>query len=539
MMCLKMNSEGNYDAYFIAKNEDKDFHVKYSYPDNPDYDVAVFLERINFDEEKEKDLKSGKGFIISSPKPTLKKEIKNPNGIFSTRFGQRLGDQNPFMDRYSCECGELKSAINNGLVCPKCHKICKFVDDDFSMFGWIEIDPEYAIINPDMYKQLDIFFGRSTKKINNKKNKTGSLLYNMLEFDKEMDQDGNIVGPKTVANEPFYGIGMIEFQQRFDEIMDYYLAKKGAKKQEVYDDIMHDRDKLFIHSIPVFTTLLRPTDIVSNTLYYEKVNGYYNMIVKLAYSVNKNKRKIDRTPRIKNLQLFKLQQKYMVLYDEIVEILNGKKGELRNLVSGRFNFTSRSVIRQNPELRIDQVELPYVELVITQQQRIINILHRMLNISYQEAYDKWFVSISKIDPTVVSILCDLIHATPEGLPVLINRNPTISYGSIMQCFCVGINFNFTMTLSLQVLPPLAADFDGDTLNIMHIINQNFFERAYEVFNPRNAMYISRKDGMLNHDVLPQKDTLVNANTLNYLTLNDYTEEEMNHIKKIKELAASM
>jgi DNA-directed RNA polymerase beta' subunit len=190
---------------------------------------------------------------------------------------------------------------------------------------------------------------------------------------------------------------------------------------------MHDKDKVFIHSIPVFTTLLRPTDIVSNTLYYEKINGYYNMIVKLASSVNKNKRKIDRTVRIKNLQLFKLQQKFMVLYDEIIEILNGKKGELRNLVSGRFNFTSRSVIRQNPELRIDQVELPYVELVITQQQRIINILHRMLNISYQEAYDKWFVAIGKVDQTIVNILWDLIKATPEGLPVLINRNPTMEY----------------------------------------------------------------------------------------------------------------
>ena len=114
-----------------------------------------------------------------------------------------------------------------------------------------------------------------------------------------------------------------------------------------------------------------------------------------------------------------------------------------------------------------------------------------------------------------------------------------SYGSIQQCFCVGINFNFTMSLSLQVLKPLAADFDGDTLNVMHIINGNFFERAYEVFNPRNAMYISRKDGMLNPEVLPQKDTLVNANTLNYLTLNDYTDEEIRHINKIKELAASM
>ena len=135
-MCFKMNESGNYDAFVVGKNEDENelFNIKYSYPDNPDYDVVVFSERINFDEEKENDLRTGKGFIISSPKPTLKKEIKNPNGIFSTRFGQRLGDQNPFMDRYSCQCGNLKSAINNGLVCDKCHTICKFVDDDFSMF---------------------------------------------------------------------------------------------------------------------------------------------------------------------------------------------------------------------------------------------------------------------------------------------------------------------------------------------------------------------------------------------------------------------
>ena len=117
--------------------------------------------------------------------------------------------------------------------------------------------------------------------------------------------------------------------------------------------------------------------------------------------------------------------KYMVLYDEVVDILNGKKGELRNLVSGRFNFSSRAVIKQNPNLRIDQVELPYTELVIAEQQRIINILHRTLNISYQEAYDKWFNAVGKIDPTIVNILNDLIKSSGEGIPVIINRNPTI------------------------------------------------------------------------------------------------------------------
>ena len=83
------------------------------------------------------------------------------------------------------------------------------------------------------------------------------------------------------------------------------------------------------------------------------------------------------------------------------------------------------------------------------------------------------------------------------------------------------------------------DVNVDTLNILHIINGTFFERAYEVFNPRNNMYISRSNGMLNSDVLPQKDTLVNANTLNYLTLNEYNEKEMAHIKRIKNKASKV
>lgn len=69
---------------------------------------------------------------------------------------------------------------------------------------------------------------------------------------------------------------------------------------------------------------------------------------------------------------------------------------------------------------------------------------------------------------------------------------------------------------------------------MHILNDAFFERTNEVFNPRNAMYISRNNGMLNNEVLPQKDTLVNINTLNDMTLKKYSDSEMNHIRQMKE-----
>lgn len=45
------------------------------------------------------------------------------------------------------------------------------------------------------------------------------------------------------------------------------------------------------------------------------------------------------------------------------------------------------------------------------------------------------------------------------------------------------------------------------------------------------MYISRSNGLLNPDVLVQRDTLINSNTLVGLTKDLYTEEELAELKK--------
>ena len=51
------------------------------------------------------------------------------------------------------------------------------------------------------------------------------------------------------------------------------------------------------------------------------------------------------------------------------------------------------------------------------------------------------------------------------------------------------------------------------------------------------MYLSKNDGLLNEEVLPQKDTIVGATTLNDLTYHNYNDSEMEHIRRIKERAA--
>jgi DNA-directed RNA polymerase beta' subunit len=164
-------------------------------------------------------------------------------------------------------------------------------------------------------------------------------------------------------------------------------------------------------------------------MYYEPINGIYNVINIQAHRINADKTRMQRNPKKKNQMLYKLQMKFMELHSEIIAICSGKKGQLRSLVAGRYNFSGRAVISQKPSLRIDQVILPYTMLVIMLQPQIINILNRLYNMSYSEAYNVVYRAIATKDERVATILDTIIkNSTPEGLPVIINRNPTIAYG---------------------------------------------------------------------------------------------------------------
>ena len=99
------------------------------------------------------------------------------------------------------------------------------------------------------------------------------------------------------------------------------------------------------------------------------------------------------------------------------------------------------------------------------QQSIINILTKTYNLSYADAYKKWYQANLQKDPAIVHIINSIIKNSTEtgrGLPVIINRNPTIGYGSILQMFVIGLSdpgqkFEYVMQLPLQILPLLAAD----------------------------------------------------------------------------------
>ena len=78
-------------------------------------------------------------------------------------------------------------------------------------------------------------------------------------------------------------------------------------------------------------------------------------------------------------------------------------------------------------------------------------------------------------------------------------------------------------------------FDGDVLNVYLIISERFFEACYQVFNPRNNMYISHNNGLTNPDLCVQRDTIINANTLLWLGRNSKRKGENQRIANLKNI----
>ena len=386
-------------------------HINYklSYPDDPNYDYTSQLVRLNLDEEREKSILSGNGFLITQVQPSLKKELKSPNGIYSQKFGQTLQDRDPFSDRYRCLCGNITGKFNARQLCPRCSTLVEYVDDNFNFFGWLVLNDLYTI-HPNLFKALSSFIGKR-------------IFDNIIKPVETRDENGFAVEFVPPKHEPYFGIGIMGLRDKLQEVLDYY--NKPSKKDK-YNDLVENMDKIFTQSIAVFSTHLRPFAIDGEKFTFEDTNQLYSMMSRLVLQLNDKKFRGMRRNKDRNQLLYDLTVRLQELYASIEEILSGKKGAIRGVFSGRCTFSSRSVIVPGPELRIDEVILPYQAMVELLQQSIVNILQKSYNINYSAAYSIWQTAQRQYDQRVMDIMEAIIKDKPRGIEILINRNPTMN-----------------------------------------------------------------------------------------------------------------
>ena len=456
------------------------------------------LKLISWEDEYKKDIASGIGFHISNPQGITKDRKKTIDGIYSQLFGGEEIEQ--LSELYSCECKATKGKFYEGCICSECGTEVKYHNNDIEKTGWICIN-DYYIIMPLYYNIL-------VKVIGNKN------LNNIIKYNKEIDRDGNVVVNMEDydENNPFMSIGMIEFKERFEEVMQYYHKGLKPEKEKYYKMLMDNKDKVFSSKIPVFSLILRPINIIKDNVVYTDINKKYALFLANVSSLNKNQTIVDR----KMIKILPLLYETQLILNEIhsmtINMISGKQGFIRNQILGmRINYSSRCVIVPLiGKYKINDVVLPYLCFLELYKFEIINLLSKMDKITPIEANNRWREAQTHFDKRIYLIMKYILKNTKGGVKVLINRNPSISYGSILSMNVADIKSDYsdlTMSIPINVLQFLAGDFDGDVLNIISIKDAKMAESYDKVFNPAYMM-IDKNNGTFNRAARLIKDQAI-------------------------------
>jgi DNA-directed RNA polymerase beta' subunit len=428
----------------------------------------------------------------------MKEEFKMGKKVSLVNFNEIFSEENVITAWNPIENHEFS---DSGIYSEKIFGSYNEEEDDKSIdtLGWVDLSP-YYIINPLLFTNV--------KKCIPKVNK-------MINFNKSIDQNGNEVeNTEEIGEDEF--IGLIEFKDRFQELMDKYTDKDKYEKE--YYFLMEHYDNIFIDKIPVFSHKLRPATLLAkNVLVFNEINNYYNFIIQYIAEIK------DRIVSEENLDLLLLPLLYNIqmyantIHTKIInDYLKGKKGFLRkNIMGSRINFSARNVITPIIGHPIDEVAMPYKTFGELYKFQIINLVSKVKGINYNEAQRFWSKCMLEFNQEMYNYMMELVNKTKDGCGFLLNRNPTISLGSFLYLKIGFIKKDYkdlTLGISNNLLSALSGDYDGDVLNIIPIFD-NEAKKYFSLLSPTNFI-VDRNSGKFNGDFDLAKDQILGICILN-------------------------
>jgi len=193
----------------------------------------------------------------------------------------------------------------------------------------------------------------------------------------------------------------------------------------------------------------------------------------------------------------------------IEERIKGKEGRIRkNLAGKRVNFSARTVISPDPNLKINEVGVPQeVAKILTVAEKVTSLnTEKLRKLIKSEGYPGVNYVI-RPDGRRKRVTTELKEAIAEEIEVgyiverhlidgdivLFNRHPSLHRASLMAHFVKVLPYR-TFRMHPAVCNPYNADFDGDEMNIHAPQNEEARAEAKVLLNV-NANLFSPKNNM--------------------------------------------
>lgn len=423
-------------------------------------------ERLDLNIEYLTDLATNNGFRI---------EKEDPYGPTNVDL---LVDSSKFTDcEYRCDCGAFNGQDLIGQICPRCHSEIALHSLNFGYTGWIDLK-EHRVITPVYYIMLKRVLGTNLLRyiLGDYKEKK-EIKYNENDVRKEPEEKKRRAGrvsqddiryiekkiPKTKLI--YKGLGHDVFYRRFEEI----LTACAPKNNEEVKILLANKEAVFTSKIPVYSTAFRPVSKTSETKFYPKINKWFSMMVSVAVRMENAVIESESITNLNYIQKWWLEGVEHIIKNE----MSKKEGFVRSeIVGGSFSFSGRAVITLDISLDVDEVDLPYSMVLTAYQYRLTYMLATRYNMTLEQAY--LFINTYEKNDIIISLLDEIIA---EGQWVVYLREPTNNLASIVLAkirrYKIGDD---TMSVPLEPLGGLNADFDGDALDIWFLLDKQLVSK---------------------------------------------------------------
>ena len=124
---------------------------------------------------------------------------------------------------------------------------------------------------------------------------------------------------------------------QYENILTYFQTVRKQK----YDDLQYlkeNKSKVFASHIPIYTTMLRPQSVTSDTFYFNGIDREINPLFNLSESIK------DCNPIERPFILQRIQERVNNIFEFNFDMINGKEGWIRGKLLGgslvRYNLTS-------------------------------------------------------------------------------------------------------------------------------------------------------------------------------------------------------
>lgn len=420
--------------------------------------------------------------IIANHLDTSTEESKKKiNDLLFTRYE---GDSINIVP--SCDCGAVKGGDYVGMRCTECRTVCmSAVERPLESTLWMKVpDGVEAFINPTVWIIL------SRRMI-----VSGC---NILEWlcDPFYKYEGREPTELKKLNRANVRRGMNYFYQNFDRIMSIYFCDgvpmheymeqvsamnivpsstsantllRFNKTYDIVKFILENRHLIFSKVLPMPSKVGFVVEANDSGVYVDKtisfaldalhtITSMNNTIVPL--SITRRESRVTKAIRL----LAEFYQKFAT------EVISTKPGVLRKHVFGiRLHFTARAVISSNSHNHdYDELQIPWSVAVQLLELHLTNKLYK-LGYTPRQVQQLLRESTLQYNPLLDQLFHELIAESGNGIPCVLQRNPTLARGSAQMLRITHVKPDIrdnTFGLSTLILVGFNADFDGDELNLL-------------------------------------------------------------------------